>query len=927
MESQLQVNFKVSCTSDPTVLRRLNFVKNSDLTYSSLYSKLSALFKLDNFKIRYTDEDGDAINIDNDRELEDAIDHALNSGKNKARVVIRLSLEKTDTQVSIQQEDSSNNSNKSDNFTADNSQLSSEFGTNNEANPEEYPFERVLNTGIKNLQDMVQTFVTQLSTTIERDLSNKNLNVSQQHQLNNGDNSHNVNSNDSPIKNSSFEARQISKIEVPTSSEPVVHDGVMCDCCNNIIRGMRWKCTSCSNYDLCQVCKSKSPSIHRHPNCHVFRPIPYPRTSNHTPRPENLHSATCDYCESVIFGIRHKCINCPDFDLCSNCISLAPTQHPNHTFMPIHKPGEPEIKIPDAAFHPGIRCDGCHKPINGIRFKCGNCPDFDLCGNCEASPLKKHDPNHVFIKFKRPVPSPISSTTPLLPFFYSTDVKVCKSKECKQKSHSKEMESTTNNSIVESRPSSTVSLVSKATIQNPPISIVRTSSDPVVSRAPIDLYEPLHTTSINSSAKPQSQNDSSSSSCSILPTQVPLPEMSSTPSPSVSNINTSLDSNNYFTPLFLKKPVAESVSQNSSEKAFDASMLNSCFIEDVNVPDGTVLVPQAQFLKIWKMSNNGSITWPESTVLQYVGGQRMFNDALIKSGEEAGVPKIPVGPVEVGKTVCISADLQAPPEPGKYVSFWRLTDSEGNRFGHKVWCDITVEVVDQSSNMSSSSMIFPVLNYDQQSISARSNDTSVPVSLNTNTLASSEIERLQNDDDISRDQVSSVSSLTALKYNRKLENRFEIESQSDLYDSDEESDDDSSIASSTDSSQDFIVVEKDSDDDMQMQRGRSAQPYIMNQGLNEGETKNDTQSEVRPLVENVQSSSLFSSIDASSVENVASLQPIVTDESQFSEEKIPENYQKALTSLNDMGFNNNEMNLKLLKEHDGDLEKIINILI
>jgi len=405
------VNFKVSCTLDPTVLRKLNFVKNSDLTYSSLYDKLSTLFKLDNFKIRYTDEEGDAISIDNDEELKEAIDHASDLTKNKTKVVIRLSLEQMDPQASSQQKDKvlsipSDNSNESvsgNQSQIDNSQSSSEFGTNNEyAPPEEYPFERVLNTGIKNLQDMVQTFVTH---------------------------------NDSQITNSSCETRQVPKIEVPTSSEPVVHYGVVCDCCKNIIRGMRWKCTSCSNYDLCQVCKSKSPSIHRHPNNHAFRPIPYPRTSNHVPHPENLHSATCDYCESVIFGIRHKCINCPDFDLCSNCISLAPTQHPNHTFMPIHRPGEPEIKILDAAFHPGIRCDGCHRAINGVRFKCGNCPDFDLCGNCEASPLNQHDPNHVFIKFKRPVPSPISSTTPLLPLFYSrADVKVCRSKNA-DKSH------------------------------------------------------------------------------------------------------------------------------------------------------------------------------------------------------------------------------------------------------------------------------------------------------------------------------------------------------------------------------------------------------------------------------------------------------------------------------------------------------------
>jgi hypothetical protein len=63
---------------------------------------------LDNFEIRHTDEDGDAINIDNDKELKDAIDHALNSGKNNARVVIRLSLKKMDTQVSNRQDPSEN---------------------------------------------------------------------------------------------------------------------------------------------------------------------------------------------------------------------------------------------------------------------------------------------------------------------------------------------------------------------------------------------------------------------------------------------------------------------------------------------------------------------------------------------------------------------------------------------------------------------------------------------------------------------------------------------------------------------------------------------------------------------------------------------------------------------------------------------------
>lgn len=63
---------------------------------------------MDNFIIRYTDEDEDAICIDNDKELKDAIDHALNLGKNNARVVIRLSLERMDTQVSNRQDPSEN---------------------------------------------------------------------------------------------------------------------------------------------------------------------------------------------------------------------------------------------------------------------------------------------------------------------------------------------------------------------------------------------------------------------------------------------------------------------------------------------------------------------------------------------------------------------------------------------------------------------------------------------------------------------------------------------------------------------------------------------------------------------------------------------------------------------------------------------------
>ncbi|GBB97309.1 hypothetical protein RclHR1_29600002 [Rhizophagus clarus] len=52
------------------------------------------------------------------------------------------------------------------------------------------------------------------------------------------------------------------------SSESVLHYGVKCDSCDYTIRGIRWKCTSCEDYDLCQVCKTKS-NIHSYD--HAFK--------------------------------------------------------------------------------------------------------------------------------------------------------------------------------------------------------------------------------------------------------------------------------------------------------------------------------------------------------------------------------------------------------------------------------------------------------------------------------------------------------------------------------------------------------------------------------------------------------------------------------------------------------------------------------
>ena len=57
----------------------------------------------------------------------------------------------------------------------------------------------------------------------------------------------------------------------------------------------------------------------------------------------------------------------------------------------------------DGYVHRGVKCNQCDtKPIRGIRWRCANCPDYDLCSDCEAQSM--HDKTHIFYKVKIPAP-------------------------------------------------------------------------------------------------------------------------------------------------------------------------------------------------------------------------------------------------------------------------------------------------------------------------------------------------------------------------------------------------------------------------------------------------------------------------------------------------------------------------------------------
>merc|ERR1712047_87740 len=49
--------------------------------------------------------------------------------------------------------------------------------------------------------------------------------------------------------------------------------------------------------------------------------------------------------------------------------------------------------------HFGVTCDGCQGPVIGFRYKCVKCPDYDLCGKCEA---KGFHPGHNMMRIATP---------------------------------------------------------------------------------------------------------------------------------------------------------------------------------------------------------------------------------------------------------------------------------------------------------------------------------------------------------------------------------------------------------------------------------------------------------------------------------------------------------------------------------------------
>ncbi|KAI2490581.1 NBR1-like protein [Fragilaria crotonensis] len=193
-----------------------------------------------------------------------------------------------------------------------------------------------------------------------------------------------------------------------------IHTGTSCDSCGSQnFPGSRFKCQTCSDFDLCQSCYEGGRHDNTHPFFHIaalgrlpelLQPRCNPPAAPPIPTPSYKHQ-------------HHSSISSSTSTITSS--SSSSFMRPRHT---------------------GISCDSCgDQNMQGNRFKCQTCDEFDLCQSCFDDNI--HDGSHAFalivkegatpIFLAKPqnavsqaaTSSPLQANPPRQPQYYPSDVR------------------------------------------------------------------------------------------------------------------------------------------------------------------------------------------------------------------------------------------------------------------------------------------------------------------------------------------------------------------------------------------------------------------------------------------------------------------------------------------------------------------------
>lgn len=143
------------------------------------------------------------------------------------------------------------------------------------------------------------------------------------------------------------------------------------------------------------------------------------------------------------------------------------------------------------------------------------------------------------------------------------------------------------------------------------------------------------------------------------------------------------------TPASLETPTAETVATDTptllpggvtaTPILCDALIFNTATV-DVNIPDNTEMQLGQEFVKTWRVKNNGSCTWGAGYKLVFSYGDKM-----------SGQPQPINGVVGPGQEVEVSVQFKAPTKAGQYLSAWQMANANGKPFPKPIFVKIIVK--------------------------------------------------------------------------------------------------------------------------------------------------------------------------------------------------------------------------------------------
>ncbi|KAI9699738.1 MAG: hypothetical protein M1836_002773 [Candelina mexicana] len=494
--------------------------------------------------------------------------------------------------------------------------------------------------------------------------------------------------------------------EIPPSAYQFIGTSysVYCNNCDVAIPNAHYHCSICDDgdFDLCQPCVEAGVLCGA--DCHwlikrfvkngkvinsttetigpkqaaavaVSKENPVPGAFNSATKIDEIDeeekTRTCNSCVEVFPEANFvTCTACDDYDLCIPChVGMKHGHHPSHAF----KSATMETSLDSLA----------HALCNPGR----NMQHFAICDGCDKSARHIH-PGHRFVPIFEPISQPLIRSTKHVGIY--CDGPLCKGKGGRAY-------------IVGDRYKCAVCHDTDfcATCEANPMNRHNRTHPLIKLKTPVK----------NVSVTTLSEKDSGEEMLAMGDFPTTRSTSTETTAPALSaNAATQVQTVADLKPTeAIKESKTEDLAREDEKKGEVAltrdlayrqkpstAGLHAHFVRDT-VADGTALQPAYRFEQVWTLRNPGPSPWPAGCSVRRVGGDDMLNvesnhPSSVSDVNNATETNVIERIVEPGEEVDFRITLKTPEREGRSVSYWRIKDAQGNAFGHRLWCDITVHI-------------------------------------------------------------------------------------------------------------------------------------------------------------------------------------------------------------------------------------------